>query len=148
MPKHLIIPSEQENMLVTSYLTLRSTPFTVEPLPDGEYQVSIKDEVFDTLAKWLAETRIKVRVLQTEQVVPIIGLNESQQARKGLAALEERNHIDYQCYMLLQEFIDGGKTIGEEEFKSFTDRAREFCRMRRESNDRFVRLACVRKEGS
>lgn len=141
MPRHLIIPSEEETMLVASYLTHRSTPFTTEPLPDGEYQVSIKDEVYEEVAKWLSNTNIKARALSHENFIPIVGLNESGKAAKAHAALTERNHIDYQCYMLLQEYVESCTT--QEGFGCFVTRATEFCRLRREANDRFIRLMCV-----
>ena len=95
------------------------------------------------------------------------GLEDEKLNKKMGKALDERDHIDYQCYMLLQELIEalpecpvgifsepGMPIPGGIRFHYANDpkqrlqelyrHAVELCNKRREANDKFIKAATGR----
>jgi hypothetical protein len=72
-------------------------------------------------------------------VVPGLATKEGQE--KVSKALNERQKVDYECYMLLKRFLDGNYESTQE----FESEARELVQERERINDQFIRAATGRE---
>ena len=87
----------------------------------------------------------------SERVALCPGLEKPGQAEKAEKHLQDRNHADYQCYMLLRDLLDsaGGKSLrgafyDPEKGAEWVERARDWVDNRQAANEAFLNAVAGR----